>query len=113
MTETQKAYIAGLFDGEGSVGVHAYQATKNGRKYLRLQLRITNTDRACLDFVKVAHGRGCVTRSHKARGKWKECFSYIALGSAAVCLAKEIEPYLVIKRQKVLTLVASRNSGRA
>ena len=60
--ELELAYIAELFDGEGSVGIYYVQSSKNGKKYPRLVARITNNDVSVLNWVKDTTGLGSVYR---------------------------------------------------
>src|SRR5688572_27979276 len=43
---TTNAYIAGLFDGEGTIGVY-----KTGKKYLQVKVCIGMQDRATLEWI--------------------------------------------------------------
>ena len=111
-------YIAGLFDGEGDCQIQPYRATKNGKKYLRVVVRITNTDRRCLDFVKENFGSGWVGLNsrkethivHKAK---KDCYKFHLTNKKAVNLLKAIRPFLIIKAEKVDRLLSERHNGRA
>lgn len=114
MTEIQKAYCAGLFDGEGTCDAQWYRATKNGRKYIRARMRIINTDRRCLDFVKKAFGTGWVGISHHENGERRKCiYNFVASNSTAVRFALEILPYIVIKKEQVGRMFAELKEEKA
>ncbi len=94
------SYIAGFFDGEGSIGV--YHHVNNGVQtgfHLRVQLRQNKTELSSQLFDGlVARYGGCVaefsTRSGKVGMSWQ-------LGSArAVAFLREIEPHLMLKRDQ-------------
>jgi hypothetical protein len=105
------SYIAGFFDGEGSIGV--YHHVNNGVQtgfHLRVQLRQNKTKLSSQLFRElVARFGGCVaefsTRSGKVGMSWQ-------VGSAkAVAFLKEIEPYLVLKKDQA-RLAISWQEGR-
>ena len=77
MTEAEAAYIAGLFDGEGSIhirrGIEKKKKHKNKPGYrlsnsLRLSMEITMTDRSVLIWVHEVLGVGTLTPK-KIKGK--------------------------------------------
>lgn len=114
MTDIEAAYIAGLFDGEGSVSVVQYRATKNDGKYRRAQLRITNTHRGVLEYVAGVTGVGGVHLTHKPRNaNWKPCFQYIVHGRPVLRLLSALMPYLIVKKAAAQSVIDGPNSGRA
>ena len=52
LSEAQLAYIAGLFDGEGSVGIYYTKSSKSGKKYPKLMARISNNNPTVLEWIK-------------------------------------------------------------
>ena len=69
--DTDKAYIAGLFDGEGSI--HMKRAPEKKKKHrgkpgyrmsnsLRLSMEITMTDKSVLTWVNAVLGCGTLTK---------------------------------------------------
>ena len=115
MTEIEKAYIAGLFDGEGTAGIFSYKATKNGKRYLRVAARIANTDRRCLDYVKECYGGGNVflaNRGGKPNRK-VDCYSFQVQNANAIDFLKQIQPYLRIKCNVVQLILGQKHTGPA
>ena len=83
--ETDRAYIAGLFDGEGSIhfkrGMEKKKKHKNKPGYrlsnsLRLSLEITMTDRSVLEWVHEVLGVGTLTDKPR-KGKRKDGTPYL------------------------------------
>ena len=111
MNETKLAYIAGLFDGEGDLGVYPYRATKNGKYYRRLQVRISNTDRRALDFVKEVMGFGRIDLHKPNNPKWSLCYRYACGNKNAKNFLVSIRPWLKIRDKDVDKLLASPLSG--
>lgn len=92
MTEIDIAYLAGLFDGEGSV---CFGFTKNSsqsnKKYGRLIVNIAQKDRMILDWVRESLGYGAV--------HWNgvSCHQYRAVKASARKFLALIRPYVKIK----------------
>ena len=82
--ETDRAYIAGLFDGEGSIhfkrGVEKKKKHK-GKGYrisnsLRLSMEITMTDKSVLQWVHEVLGVGTLNKKPR-KGKRKDGTKYL------------------------------------
>lgn len=114
MEEREKAYIAGLFDGEGDVGIYSPKSSKNGKRYLRVTVRITNTHRPVLDWVRLVVGNGNVGE-HKRTDMTnrKPVYRWQISNANARVFLREILPYLHIKTDKVVEILTERNTGRA
>ena len=74
MTETEAAYIAGLFDGEGSITYKKYpERKKKGNKVntyncWRISMEIAMTDQSVLSWLHESLGVGTITPK-KVNGK--------------------------------------------
>ena len=104
MKKLDIAYIAGLFDGEGDVGMYKYTSSKNGKRYLKLTPRIHNTNKNVLDWIASTFQVGKVFRDRKGIKKSgnparKQC--YVTAHLQARKFLKIIYPYLQIKKEKV------------
>ena len=100
MTPEDKAYIAGLFDGEGSVSFFWPRAHKNGKRYGKLFLRISQNDRRVLDWVRTVTGVGSI-HARKRIARCKLQHDYAASNEAARILLSAIRPYLKVKGERV------------
>ena len=84
ISDTDKAYIAGLFDGEGSVNFTRKKEKKKkhkGKGYrmsnsLRLSMEITMTDRSVVMWVHDVLGVGTF-REKRVKGKRKDGTKYL------------------------------------
>jgi hypothetical protein len=91
-------YLAGLFDGEGSItiGHKRYDYRGSLYHYYLFQLRISNTCRHVLELVQKIWG-GNIQSSGPHRFHRKQCY-YLHLSSRkALLFLEHIYPYLVIK----------------
>ena len=106
MKKVDIAYIAGLFDGEGDVGIYPYRATKNGKYYPKLTARIHNTNRESLDWTADKLGFGRVYRDRigvkkSGNAAKKQAYVFMASHRTAREFLKIVRPFLIIKRNKV------------
>lgn len=89
------AYIAGLFDGEGWVGI-VRRTGRNGRCILMISLG--NTNRPVIDWLK-AKLRGHVAEgSPKRDPRWKHHWVWSANQTHAAAILRNIAPFLIIKK---------------
>jgi len=99
------AYLAGLFDGEGSVTAKIRQHPKTG-SYLASVVSITNSDYRLMEWLKRTLKGG---RIHKVRHSdknplkpTKPCYRWeIARVLDVLPFLEAIQPYLIVKREKV------------
>ncbi|MBI2639242.1 hypothetical protein HYW83_06690 [Candidatus Peregrinibacteria bacterium] len=114
MKRSEIAYIAGLFDGEGDVGIYPYKATKNGKLYPKLTARIHNTHKQALDWVYEKFGFGLVCMDRKGikqsgNPARKQSYVYIVAHKKAREFLKIVMKYLIIKKNKVAKVLKEDN----
>jgi len=96
MSELSIEYIAGLFDGEGWVGI----VTSKQSPYYQLQVSITNT---CLDVLLLCQKQfgGSISKKPDRPLTRKFCYQWRASTKRAGIFLKAISPYAIIKKQHV------------
>ncbi len=94
-SETDKAYLAGFIDGEGSIGIDNH----GGVRTPSVRITITNTDINVLEEIKELWGGALSTRRIRVPG-WKASSDLLIGAKTAVNLLKEIQPYLRIKKEQ-------------
>ena len=108
MTETEKAYLAGFIDGEGSIGI--YPDYRRNRNY-RLVLTVSNTNKEVIDWIaKVTeeqHSRQVKVKTTKncpswqgEKDRWKDCYSIWFGSGIAQKILKEVLPYIIVKKEQ-------------
>lgn len=100
MNEQEKwAYIAGLFDGEGSISMNQVN-----RKYCTIQcsLRITNTNKQIIDWLSKTVPYSFKTiQHHKSRPNARDAWHFeIHKQKAIKKFLEKLLPYLKIKKQQ-------------
>lgn len=107
ITEPQKAYIAGIIDGEGSITIsRKIDKTMRAGVAYRPYVPVTNTDRRLLDWLFETTGLGNVrpnaipkNPNHKPSWRW-ELWS-----QQAHQLLLNILPYLILKKEQAILLI--------
>lgn len=101
LTETEKAYLAGLFDGEGSIGYYK----KKTLGYHVSRVTIYNTDAKVMDWLAKKVNFGSVTAN---RNFEHFVFAWIVSGNKHVVeFLTAIRPYLIIKAEQADLLLTS------
>lgn len=101
------AYLAGIIDGEGTIGIYEARSPGSQRLSHYVQVTITNTDPRLMDWLLDTIGGRVDRRRDPSRNvAHKQPYSWRAHGPNAVALLAAIQPYLIIKREQ--GLVASR-----
>ncbi len=107
-SETTRAYLAGIIDGEGTITViKNNRKKKNGKEYVydRPILTIANTDYSLRDYL-FSLGIGGFSHDRRISKNCKQAFQWtLSSVNAVYAVLKVILPYLVIKREKALFLM--------
>ena len=109
MENNEAAYIAGLFDGEGSVDYKKRLESKvrrgKKRKYYcwRISLEMSMTDESVVKWVHETLGVGTFNKKprgrHKMQWRWRCCFR------DALYVAKLLWPYAIVKLHKLEQII--------
>ena len=104
-TDAQLAYLAGIFDGEGSV----YIWTRRNRGYrdYGIRLYVVNTNRTLIDWLQATFG-GLVYSRQSA--KWKERHEWLIDRKNADSLMSAMLPYMIIKRPQMEVAIRFRET---
>gem|GEM_PF-1781711 len=111
---TQVAYIAGLFDGEGSVDYAKRWGTSatNKKRYLfrRISCEMSMTEYEVLKWVHQTLGFGRlgskkVPEGRKPQWRWTCCFRY------SYKFAQQILPYAKVKHKKLKQIIDHYDEG--
>lgn len=102
MREVDRAYAAGLIDGEGCIFIT--MTAKNGRRVnprpsYTLRIAVSMTHRPTLEWLQATMG-GCLHEVHHkapAGKRWKRCWKWHTSGARAASVIRAISPYLRVK----------------
>lgn len=111
-TETDKAYVAGFLDGEGSISINR-RIEKNGHIGFIPRLSFTNTNKDVLLHIQKLIGFGYLqTRHRPSQTSWATCYDLVFMGIRSVRpIIQILSPYLIVKRKQA-DIVAEYCSNR-
>lgn len=91
-------YLAGLFDGEGSVSISLMKRGNYPKRYARLTMSICNCNAGILNWIQEHFGGSIHWISRDARYKLS---GKVVWGDAAsVALLRRLHPFLMIKKEQ-------------
>src|SRR5690349_19002915 len=100
---TNLIYLAGIIDGEGHFDKRLFT---NGRgvKYLYPRISINQKDERLIDWLKANYG-GCKTPWRDKRRPDDTYYRWELKGKAVEELARQLQPYLIVKKEQVLRVL--------
>lgn len=113
-TIAEAAWLAGVVDGEGSIGLYDY-----GREGRCVQIQMGNTNKPFVEEMKRIIGgvgssvcRTTFSTKGKAPHKGRKPMFHYTLKGSLRCYAvlKQVIPYLIIKKEKALSIVQELES---
>lgn len=97
MTEIEKAYIAGIIDGEGSIMLQWFHSNQ----YPAPCVSIASTTIELLTWLKDTIGYGVITKKKNYNPeKHKLSYSFVIKQNNAIKLLEDIYPYLIIESKR-------------
>jgi len=84
------AYIAGIIDGEGTISLTRRHRNENRQ----LEVSISNTDMALLQFVKQCVGAGRISNKRTYRHNHRQSATFCISNRQALYLLEQVRPYL-------------------
>lgn len=111
--EHNLAYIAGYFDGEGTVGIN--RSTRNGSSRYRIQVSLGNTYKPAVDELKTTFG-GSIHPHSKGKSNHRQMWYWTVNGVAAYNFLSKVLPYLREKQaqaQEVMDFYSVYGLGRS
>ncbi len=105
MDVAERAYLAGILDGEGCLSVYTRE-----KKYITPTVQISNTKRALLRWIQRRLG-GSIYAYAPRVGNRKQCYLWSCAGEKARNIVREARPYLVIKKKQADVLLTTRRKN--
>ena len=99
MKRNQWAYLAGLFDGEGTFTI-SNSPPNNGRpSYAFREVYVTNTNLEVLNWLKDKLG-GTIRVTKYGKNGWKDVYKWHAGAKQHYYVVKNMLPFLIIKKKQ-------------
>ena len=108
MIETEKAYLAGLIDGEGSLCAYQFKEHGKLRSYHVCALKVTMTDKKIIEWCKNITNTG-YTCSHKVPKGRKKQWDWTVRNKQLDYLLPIILPFLRVKAEHATKILKIRN----
>ena len=103
LSTTEAAYIAGIIDGEGYIGLQFNRWKAHGKEYAQGEVCVCMTDKPTIDYIHTTTGIGHVyTHDHPSRknSNWKVQYRWRSNGIASAGLIRQVRPYMVTKAEQ-------------
>ncbi|NMC77028.1 MAG: hypothetical protein GYA60_07035 [Candidatus Methanofastidiosa archaeon] len=94
MTETQKAYLAGIIDGEGCIGIFAGKSNGSASLIVRIGMCSYET------ISTIAKWIGCPVLKEKKRREYQQLWLIQLTFQQAEDVLKAVLPYLITKKEQ-------------
>lgn len=108
LAETDKAYLAGLIDGEGCVG--AFKRERTNTTICSPYVSIANTNPAMIEWIREKIPFGTATSRKSKITHWKDHLTMQWGGDSAIALLECVFPYLVLKSEQARNVIGLRKS---
>ena len=106
MLETEKSYIAGIIDGEGSIMLQKFHSNE----FHAPCVSIASTSLELLMWIKETIQKGTIISKKNYNPEvHKDCYSYVLKRNDAIYIIKEIYPYLIIESKRKRAELILRN----
>lgn len=101
LSDTERAYIAGILDGEGSISISRKTdpTMKSGHGY-RLSIEIANTDENLMSWLQSVTGLGHVRKHARTCDRHKQAYRWNLWSLEAYQLLATIYQFLIVKRTR-------------
>jgi hypothetical protein len=109
--DTQLAYLAGIIDGEGTIGIERQSPHETCRKktYYTHRLLIVNTSNILKQWLQENFPCGKITYRKKIDGR-KPCYVWRLFGKDAEDILQAIIPFIKIKRNQAECVLKFRQT---
>jgi len=109
LTETEKAYLAGIIDGEGSICITRKKQCSS-HKYTTYQpyIEITNLNKDLIDYIssKIPYAFKFTRPRTRINSRWRDAYTVQVTGLTHIIeLLEQIKPYLIVKRQHAEVMI--------
>jgi len=95
LKEVEKAYLAGIVDGEGTVTL----TRRHKNETPAPKVSVANTNLELLRWIKVRIG-GVIVSKKKYKSHHSDSYIWYACQDRAICFLNEIKKFLIVKKEQ-------------
>jgi hypothetical protein len=96
LTVANAAYLAGMIDADGHIGLYSRGPSQS----LRVHADVSNTDRELLLWIREVTGVGSVNKQKDETATHKASFAWNTSSESAITLLRQVIPYMRVKRAR-------------
>jgi hypothetical protein len=108
LTATQAAYLAGIIDADGHIGIYGHTSKPGATSYYRPHLDVSNTDLNLLEWIKEVVGRGSIHKQRDATATSKTTYYWHCSVGAIAPLLEQLIEFMIVKRARAELVVDFR-----
>lgn len=97
LTVEQRAYLAGMIDADGHIGIYKHDKHSSGSRVI---LTVSNTDTVLLDWIRDTTGIGTVTLQARGDERNKTTYYWNTSAAGATSVLEQTLPYMIVKRAR-------------
>lgn len=105
LTATEAAYLAGIFDGEGSVYLVARKAPNRRSHLFVAEMTVAGSSMALMNWLANTTGNGRIYVSQKPEENHKQVYSWQLAPRQIRHILPQIAPYLQVKAQQAALML--------
>ena len=107
MTRTERAYLAGLIDGEGCISMFWNNSNDGLNGSTMARVHICMCDEPLIEWIKERVGSGTIyVRPHEPEKGWRPISTIVWTGRSAVPMLRQVLPYLRLKKRQARIFLA-------
>jgi hypothetical protein len=106
ITETERAYLAGLIDGEGCLTISKTQGKNNRTPVYTAQIIIMMTNKEVIEYIKQVTGIGNIYGQNRQSPNQSAAYRWVVnTKSDLLPFLKSIKPFLIVKQNEIEILL--------
>jgi hypothetical protein len=109
-TPMELAYLAGIIDGEGYIGIDSCYKRKGRQSTHQLRVGVVNTSPELIMWLKETFGGSWSKREKPMSEKHSQCYQWRAEAKIAENILRLVVPFLIIKCEQVRVALMFRET---
>ena len=105
LTEVEKAYLAGIIDGEGSIGLWRHHKNETATP----NVSVANNSLKLLQWIKQRAG-GTIVSKKKRKAHHNDLYAWSVRQDRAIRLLNDVKEFLIIKRKQAELITSEYKS---
>lgn len=95
--DAERAYAAGILDGEGCISIKRYTTPGRPRPYHQLHVQICMSDHHVLEWLQERFAGSIMKRGRKTQPHHRDLWVWTVASNQALRFLRMVRPYLLVK----------------